>query len=45
VLGDGGRGMFHLPGLTKIADKKMLHLIEARQIGADLRLKFNQGKT
>ena len=40
VLGDEGRGLFHLPGLEKMADKKQLNLINVRQLGPDLRLTF-----
>ena len=38
ILGDQGRGLFHLPGITKMADKKRLKLLDVRQIGGDLRL-------
>lgn len=38
VLGDGGRGLFHLPGLTTMADKILLTLWDARQVGGDLKL-------
>ena len=38
VLGDQGRGLFHLPALHTMADKKMLKLRDVRQIGADLKL-------
>ena len=38
VLGDQGRGLFHLPSLHTMADKKMLKLRDVRQIGADLKL-------
>jgi diaminohydroxyphosphoribosylaminopyrimidine deaminase/5-amino-6-(5-phosphoribosylamino)uracil reductase len=38
VLGDQGRGLFHLPGLHKIADKKILKLRDVRQLGVDLKL-------
>lgn len=41
VLGDRGRGLFHLPGLQAMADKKQLKLLEVRQVGPDLRLTFN----
>ncbi|MDD1621344.1 MAG: RibD family protein, partial [Methylococcaceae bacterium] len=40
VLGDQGRGLFHLPGLQTIQNKKMLKLIDACRIGPDLRLLF-----
>lgn len=38
VLGDQGRGLFHLPGLERLADAPHLKLTECRQIGQDLRL-------
>ena len=45
VLGDQGRGLFHLPGVTTMADKKVLKLLDARQVGEDLRLILEaQGK-
>lgn len=43
ILGDGGRGMFHLPELTRMADRYELRLEEVRQIGRDLRLSFQKG--
>ncbi len=41
VLGDKGRGLFHLPGLNRISDRKVLHLIDTRQVGNDIRLRFS----
>jgi len=41
VLGDGGRGLFHLPALQRMADKKPLRLTETRTVGPDLRLRFS----
>lgn len=41
VLGDQARGLFHLPGMQTMADKKRLNLLEVRQVGPDLRLTFN----
>ncbi|MDD5277370.1 MAG: bifunctional diaminohydroxyphosphoribosylaminopyrimidine deaminase/5-amino-6-(5-phosphoribosylamino)uracil reductase RibD [Methylovulum sp.] len=38
VLGDEGRGLFHLPGLLTMADKKELKLLDVRQVGGDLKL-------
>ena len=38
ILGDQGRGLFHLPGITTMADKKVLKLLDVRQVGGDLRL-------
>lgn len=41
VLGDQGRGLFTLPGIQRMADKKQLSLRDVRQIGPDLRLVLN----
>ena len=38
ILGDQGRGLFHLPGVMTMADKKALKLLDVRQVGVDLRL-------
>jgi diaminohydroxyphosphoribosylaminopyrimidine deaminase/5-amino-6-(5-phosphoribosylamino)uracil reductase len=38
VLGDQGRGLFHLPALHTMANKKTLKLRDVRQVGADLKL-------
>lgn len=38
LLGDTGRGLFHLPTVQTIADKKILQLRDVRQIGCDLKL-------
>ena len=38
VLGDGGRGLFHLPQLTRMADHIGLQLLDQRRVGGDLRL-------
>lgn len=38
LLGDRGRGLFHIPGLQRIADKKPLKLTDIRQVGPDLKL-------
>jgi diaminohydroxyphosphoribosylaminopyrimidine deaminase/5-amino-6-(5-phosphoribosylamino)uracil reductase len=38
VLGDQGRGLFHLPDALAMADKKTLQLMDVRQMGGDLRL-------
>jgi diaminohydroxyphosphoribosylaminopyrimidine deaminase/5-amino-6-(5-phosphoribosylamino)uracil reductase len=40
ILGDQGRGLFHLPGLARMADKFELSWVESRQIGKDSRLIF-----
>ncbi len=38
VLGDQSRGLFSIPSLQTMADKKTLQLREVRQVGPDLRL-------
>ncbi|MBL1262643.1 bifunctional diaminohydroxyphosphoribosylaminopyrimidine deaminase/5-amino-6-(5-phosphoribosylamino)uracil reductase RibD [Methylomicrobium sp. RS1] len=40
VLGDRGRGLFTLPGIRTMADKKILKLTDVRQIGPDLKLTY-----
>lgn len=40
ILGDEGRGLFHLPGIRAIEEKILLKLSNFRHVGADLRLKF-----
>lgn len=37
VLGDQGRGLFHLPDLHTMADRKRLKLRDVRQLGEDLK--------
>lgn len=41
ILGDQGRGLFNMPTLQVMADKKELHLKQTRQIGNDLKLIFS----
>jgi len=38
VLGDAARGLFHLPGLSRMADRPALELHATHQLGQDLRL-------
>jgi len=38
ILGDQGRGLFTVPGLQSMTDKKVLKLLDVRQVGGDLRL-------
>ncbi len=40
ILGDQGRGLFNLPGLQQMADKKQLKLQDVRQVGQDLKLTY-----
>ncbi|MGZ8190413.1 MAG: bifunctional diaminohydroxyphosphoribosylaminopyrimidine deaminase/5-amino-6-(5-phosphoribosylamino)uracil reductase RibD [Methylococcaceae bacterium] len=38
IMGDQGRGLFHLPDVLNMADKKELKLLDVRQVGEDLKL-------
>jgi diaminohydroxyphosphoribosylaminopyrimidine deaminase/5-amino-6-(5-phosphoribosylamino)uracil reductase len=38
VIGDSGRGMFHLPELTELSRTTVLEIREVERIGADLRI-------
>lgn len=40
VLGDGGRGLFHLPELTRMSDRYEMNLGGLRQVGSDVRMLF-----
>ncbi len=40
ILGDQGRGLFNVPGLQLMADKKQLQLRDVRQVGPDLKLTY-----
>ncbi len=42
VLGDSGRGLFSLPSVQNMADKKVLQLKNVRQVGADLKLTLSR---
>jgi diaminohydroxyphosphoribosylaminopyrimidine deaminase/5-amino-6-(5-phosphoribosylamino)uracil reductase len=44
VLGDQGRGLFNLPALHNMADKKQLKMQAVRQVGPDLKLTFRINK-
>ncbi len=44
VLGDQGRGVFHIPGMQGMSDKMQLDLAELRQIGPDIKMIFNNEK-
>lgn len=37
-LGDDARGMFHLPGIAALADRKELEIVDVRAVGADWRI-------
>lgn len=38
VLGDGGRGLFHLPGIARMPDRIALDIQDVRAVGADWRI-------
>lgn len=40
LLGDEGRGLFHLPGIERMSDKKALRLLDLRYVGPDIRMLF-----
>jgi diaminohydroxyphosphoribosylaminopyrimidine deaminase/5-amino-6-(5-phosphoribosylamino)uracil reductase len=40
LMGDGGRGLFHLPGLERMEHRIPLVIDEVRRIGPDLRLRL-----
>jgi diaminohydroxyphosphoribosylaminopyrimidine deaminase/5-amino-6-(5-phosphoribosylamino)uracil reductase len=42
ALGDEGRGLFRLPGIQTMDDKKTLQLLDVRRVGPDIRMTFNQ---
>ena len=42
ILGDQARGLFHLPKLQTMVDKKQLTLQNIRQIGKDIKLTFSR---
>ena len=39
LLGDGARGLAHLPAVTALAERRRLEIAEARMVGRDLRLR------
>lgn len=40
VLGASGRGLFTMPDISKMEDKKRLQLLDTRRVGVDLRLQY-----
>jgi diaminohydroxyphosphoribosylaminopyrimidine deaminase/5-amino-6-(5-phosphoribosylamino)uracil reductase len=42
VLGDGARGLFHLPDVTRMAERFELSLSDVRQVGRDVRMIFRK---
>lgn len=45
VMGDGARGLFHLPSLQTMGDRIPLKLIEMRRVGGDIRFILNKEKS
>jgi diaminohydroxyphosphoribosylaminopyrimidine deaminase / 5-amino-6-(5-phosphoribosylamino)uracil reductase len=39
LIGDGGRGLFHLPEIRRMADRRSLRIEDVRMIGDDLRIR------
>ncbi len=39
LMGDGGRGMLHLPGLERMADRRPLQVMDIRAVGSDWRVR------
>ena len=44
ILGSSGRGLFSMPDISMMADKKQLQLLDVRQVGVDLRLRYTVQK-
>ncbi len=40
VLGDRARGLFHLPGVNAMADRKSFKIRQVRQIGSDIKIQL-----
>ena len=38
VLGDRGRGLFHLPDLERMSDRYEMNLKDVRRVGQDVRM-------
>jgi diaminohydroxyphosphoribosylaminopyrimidine deaminase/5-amino-6-(5-phosphoribosylamino)uracil reductase len=38
VMGDGARGLFHLPGLTRMAEAIPMEIVDIRAVGQDWRI-------
>jgi diaminohydroxyphosphoribosylaminopyrimidine deaminase/5-amino-6-(5-phosphoribosylamino)uracil reductase len=38
IMGDGAKGLFHLPGLEKMKDRLSLSIKDVRSIGSDIRI-------
>ena len=44
ILGASGRGLFAMPNVSVMADKKQLQLLDVRKVGVDLRLRYKVQK-
>jgi len=44
ILGASGRGLFSMPDVSLMADKKQLQLLDVRKVGVDLRLRYKAQK-
>ena len=40
ILGDGGRGLFHLPELSRMSERYAMSLADIRRVGPDIRMQF-----
>ncbi len=44
LMGDGARGLFHLPGITAMRQRLPLQIEDVRMVGRDLRLRLRPAK-
>lgn len=44
LMGDGARGLFHLPGLAGMSESVALHLVDMRAVGRDWRITAQPAK-
>lgn len=44
LLGSSARGLFDMPNINKMADKKQLEVLDIRKIGVDIKLQFKVQK-
>jgi len=45
LMGDAARGLFHLPGISAMADRLALEIQDVRRIGPDLRIRLSVGRS
>ena len=43
LMGDAGKGLFHLPGITAMAERVSLDILDVRRVGPDLRIRARMG--